>query len=470
MSSEMNINSTNYESWFLDYYEGSLSAEQVAEMFLFLDQHPELQQEFESFELIKLDNIEEDIFENKQSLHKSEEITAANIHHWLLDQAEGQLNPGQLQQLQIFLAANPEYIREQELIAKTRLDAAEEVHPAKTFLYDFTTPDEQNIQHWLIAETEDALTLQQRVLLGNFLQANPQYQRDREIYRLTHLDKTNVDVYPNKENLKRGTEKRVIPLPQTPGEGVIPVTHHYKNILRIAAVLCLLIGAYFIFRISNGKSPQENIAGTEKQVTPGNSQTTPYIAEEQKKEPDNAAEKTTTAEQPSVEIQLPAEKTVAENPVRNRKQKNTPSDKLQPAIQQQSELQQEQLATISPLPMQPIRKLYVEEPLAFVERRYTPKATPGYNDPSIPPSLAAFIGPDEENSALTAGATSEETLIARSKPKRLTFGSKLLRFAAKSIGKISGEKIKVRTAFNPVTGKISAYEIETGKKVIQKQF
>ena len=462
----MNINRTNYESWFLDYFEGNLSAEQVAEMFLFLDQHPELQQEFESFELIKLDNIEEDVFEKKQSLHKSEVITVANIQQWLLDQAEGQLNPEQLQQLQSFLAANPEYIREQELIAKTRLITGDEVHPSKTFLFDFTTPDDRNIQHWLIAETEDALTLQQRVLLSNFLQAIPQYQRDREIYRLTHLEKTNDDVYPHKSKLKRG----IIPLPQAAGEGVTPATHHYKTFLRIAAVLCLLIGAYFIFRISTGQSSQENIAGTEKQVTPENSQTTPYIAQEKKNTPENTTEKTTTPEQPSVEKQLPEEKTFAENPVKNRQQKNTPSNKLQPAIQQQPVLQQEQLALISPLPMQPIRKVYVEEPLAFVERRYTPKATPGYNDPSIPPSLAAFIGPDEENSTLTANATSEETLIARSKPKRLTFGSKLLRFAAKSIGKISGEKIKVRTAFNPVTGKISAYEIETGKKVIQKQF
>ena len=32
MSSEMNINRTNYESWFLDYFEGSLSAEQEAEI------------------------------------------------------------------------------------------------------------------------------------------------------------------------------------------------------------------------------------------------------------------------------------------------------------------------------------------------------------------------------------------------------------------------------------------------------
>ena len=44
----MNINQNNYEAWFLDYYEKQLSAEQVAELFLFLEQHPLLKEEFDA--------------------------------------------------------------------------------------------------------------------------------------------------------------------------------------------------------------------------------------------------------------------------------------------------------------------------------------------------------------------------------------------------------------------------------------
>ena len=48
------INKNNYEAFFLDYYEGNLTTEQVAELLLFIEQHPEHKEEFESFENISL--------------------------------------------------------------------------------------------------------------------------------------------------------------------------------------------------------------------------------------------------------------------------------------------------------------------------------------------------------------------------------------------------------------------------------
>ena len=50
----MKINLHNYEAVFLDYYEGNLSAEDVSELLLFLENHPELKEDFESFENIVL--------------------------------------------------------------------------------------------------------------------------------------------------------------------------------------------------------------------------------------------------------------------------------------------------------------------------------------------------------------------------------------------------------------------------------
>jgi hypothetical protein len=67
-------------------------------------------------------------------------------------------------------------------------------------------------------------------------------------------------------------------------------------------------------------------------------------------------------------------------------------------------------------------------------------------------------------------AAGEELIGTSSTPAKLPFGSRLLKFAAKAVGKISKDKVKVRTAFNPITGKLSAYEVETEKRVIQKQF
>ena len=66
----MNINKNNFEGWFLDYYEGTLTAEQVAELFLFLEKNPELKNEFESFALITLPDSQE-VFAEKNALRKN---------------------------------------------------------------------------------------------------------------------------------------------------------------------------------------------------------------------------------------------------------------------------------------------------------------------------------------------------------------------------------------------------------------
>ena len=61
----MNINKNNYEAFFLDYHEGNLSPQQVADLLLFIEQHPELEEEFESFENFSIADNNTFNFENK---------------------------------------------------------------------------------------------------------------------------------------------------------------------------------------------------------------------------------------------------------------------------------------------------------------------------------------------------------------------------------------------------------------------
>ena len=55
-------------------------------------------------------------------------------------------------------------------------------------------------------------------------------------------------------------------------------------------------------------------------------------------------------------------------------------------------------------------------------------------------------------------------------PIRLPFKSRFYKFVGNAISKISNNKVKVRTTFNPITGKMSAYEIQTNKKIVQRHF
>ncbi|HXB41711.1 MAG TPA: hypothetical protein VNZ49_14315 [Bacteroidia bacterium] len=66
----MQINLHNYEVFFLDYKEGNLNAAQEKELFVFLEVHPELKAELDSFEELVLES--ELFFDNKSSLKKNE--------------------------------------------------------------------------------------------------------------------------------------------------------------------------------------------------------------------------------------------------------------------------------------------------------------------------------------------------------------------------------------------------------------
>ncbi len=102
------INQHNYEAYFLDYFEGSLPAEEVAELMLFLEKHPSLKEEFESFENISLlPETDAVVFAGKEKM-KMPEITLENYEVYFLDESEGALNQKEQQTLKYFLSQHPE--------------------------------------------------------------------------------------------------------------------------------------------------------------------------------------------------------------------------------------------------------------------------------------------------------------------------------------------------------------------------
>jgi len=70
----MEINLHNYEAFFLDHKEGNLDVRQEKELFAFLEMHPELKAELDSFDLDSYRDVlePEALFENKASLKKNE--------------------------------------------------------------------------------------------------------------------------------------------------------------------------------------------------------------------------------------------------------------------------------------------------------------------------------------------------------------------------------------------------------------
>jgi len=121
----MEINRDNYEAFILDYAEGTLSVEEMAELLVFLEANPDLRAAFEDFENIEVPLPGEMSFDRKELLKKSPYetvgINETNYEHYLVAALEGDLNAEEQVLLKQFLVKNPALNKEQSLFEKTLL-------------------------------------------------------------------------------------------------------------------------------------------------------------------------------------------------------------------------------------------------------------------------------------------------------------------------------------------------------------
>lgn len=122
----MNINRKNYEAYFLDYRENNLSAEQVAELMVFLEENPDLKVEFETFENITLQPELEISFSKKEALKKStiistKNINSDNIDELLVANLEGDISEKEREELTTFMELNPKAKLESNIYRSTLL-------------------------------------------------------------------------------------------------------------------------------------------------------------------------------------------------------------------------------------------------------------------------------------------------------------------------------------------------------------
>jgi hypothetical protein len=131
----MKINKENYEIYFLDYFEGRLAPETVAELMVFLESNPQLKDEFESFELITI-KADKTISLNSRELKKQDYIPEGTINAWNYEEKmvaylEGDLNAPEEAEMKIFIDKNPHARLELNFFRKTFLEAGREVYEHK---------------------------------------------------------------------------------------------------------------------------------------------------------------------------------------------------------------------------------------------------------------------------------------------------------------------------------------------------
>ena len=131
----MKINRDNYALFFLDFFEGVLPEGDREELMRFLELHPDLKEEFDDFEMVRLPGDEQVRFPDKMSLKKE----AVPDDHEMLFAAyvEGDLNDADARRVEEMAASDPRYERELALMKRTKLEPATEAFPGKQSLKQF---------------------------------------------------------------------------------------------------------------------------------------------------------------------------------------------------------------------------------------------------------------------------------------------------------------------------------------------
>ena len=135
------ITRENYESYYIDFLDGTLSPEAEAAFLLFLEENPDLQLEEDSLPNLNAAEDEMDPLE-KQLLKKQEGepliISHQTIEYALVAQLEKELTADEEKNLQLWLINHPEYKREQALYGKTIVTPNSLAFPKKDELYQKT--------------------------------------------------------------------------------------------------------------------------------------------------------------------------------------------------------------------------------------------------------------------------------------------------------------------------------------------
>ena len=188
------ITKNNYEAFLLDFMEGTLSMENHAAMLLFLEQHPEIEFDYNTtMATVSGDGVFS--FEGKEQLKRLKEEKEEELVYYL----EGTLTKEE------------EYIFEQHLAIDAQLQLLHnqyqktKLNPDCVFLFEdkhslmkLTEVDEQ-----LITYTENLFTTSEKEVFLASLQNNTELLKSLLLFKHTQLIADTKICYPHKENLKR---------------------------------------------------------------------------------------------------------------------------------------------------------------------------------------------------------------------------------------------------------------------------
>ncbi len=438
----MKITKNNYEAFFLDYHEGNLTPEQVADLLLFVEQNPELRDEFESFENITLDDFSNITFENKSELKK--EINEHNQQEYFIRAVENALNATEQSMLENYLLQHPHARATYLLFQKTKLQSDQSVVFAnKDALKKALTPaisvGNGNVGEALIALTEGLLSPAEERVLRKQIQSDSGLQKELALYQKAKLQPDTAIVFENKDALKR-RERRVIPL------------YYY---MAAAASILLMFGLYFMFNTPHPGAELANINSSKKPV-----QVATVVQPKALEKSDNKVEKKNTNTAPRAANGLVAKKSSHHSSPLESEIKESAHDKVSApslvnVMESTHEVHEPTNEIVEPVAKKENSKVDIQAPIA---NNQSPVKTDEYL------SLTEMAVKKMKEATLN-----KEALAAEKKSGRLKKlnGWDIARVVAKGISKVTGRELKVEPHYND-DGDVTAYAFGAGDFEIKR--
>ncbi|NOZ46195.1 MAG: hypothetical protein GXO79_05370 [Chlorobi bacterium] len=279
----MKINRNNYESFFLDYIEGNLSNDEIAELRVFISENRDLEdelKEFESFHIIP-ENLDFSEKENlKISFFSDIKITNENVAEFCIAFYENDLTPEKKLELEHFLNTHTEIRQDFLLFAKTKLKANQTVKffdkSALLKSIENEKISHENFPDFCIAYYEKNISEKSKQKLLEYLDNHPEKLNDFNAYKQTILLPPENIVFKDKNRLKKG---RIILLSRS---------NIIKFASTIAAMFILFFGLYnFKNKLFINPVITARVYEKQNQTEPATQQLAEITTEDKKTKPAN---------------------------------------------------------------------------------------------------------------------------------------------------------------------------------------
>lgn len=153
------ISRDNYETWIIDYLDGKLTTDQVGQLILFLEMNPDIAEEFDGLDEVKLEDSNP-IFSGKESLLREPmDLPMEEVDMLLVKKLEGDLNEEEEKAVNAMINSHEWISRSWAILQKTQVNQTSEEFVDKESLLFPDHVDLTNEEMALVAVAEGDLAI-----------------------------------------------------------------------------------------------------------------------------------------------------------------------------------------------------------------------------------------------------------------------------------------------------------------------